>query len=43
MQIRAKGGNHMIDGIVIRGTTPIHEFEIPYPIEIVKNIRITYA
>lgn len=33
----------MIDGIVIRGTTPIHEFEIPYPIEIVKNIRITYA
>lgn len=33
----------MIDGILIRGTTPTHEFEIPYPIEIIKNIRITYA
>jgi hypothetical protein len=33
----------MIQGYVIRGTTPTHEFEIPYPIDIVKNIRITYA
>jgi hypothetical protein len=33
----------MIQGYVIRGTTPTHEFEIPYPIDIVKNIRIIYA
>ena len=33
----------MLDGFIIRGTTPTHEFELPYPPEIVKNIRITYA
>ena len=33
----------MLDGFIIRGTTPTHEFELPYPVEIVKNVRITYT
>lgn len=33
----------MIDGVLIRGTTPSHEFELPYPAELVKDVRITYG
>lgn len=33
----------MIHGIVIRGTTPTHEFDLPYPIEIIQSLRITYG
>ena len=33
----------MIDGTVIRGTTPEHEFELPYPVELVEDIRVVYG
>ena len=33
----------MIDGIVIRGTTPEHEIELPYPEETISDVRITYG
>lgn len=33
----------MLDGILIRGTTPSHEFELPYPAELIKDVRITYG
>lgn len=33
----------MLQGIVIRGTTPQHEFDLPYPEEMVQDIRITYG
>ena len=33
----------MYHGIVIRGTTPQHEFEIPYPEEVISDVRITYG
>lgn len=33
----------MLQGTVIRGTTPLHEFELPLPLEIIKDIRITYG
>ena len=33
----------MLDGFVIRGTTPEHEFELPYSKEIISDIRITYG
>lgn len=33
----------MLQGVVIRGTTPEHKFEIPYDVSLVKNIRVTYG
>ena len=33
----------MLQGTVIRGTTPLHEFELPYPLEIIKEVRIAYG
>jgi hypothetical protein len=33
----------MIHGLVIRGTTPEHEFELPYPVEMVEDIRVVYG
>lgn len=33
----------MLHGIVIRGTTPTHEFVLPYPKEIIKDLRIIYG
>lgn len=33
----------MLQGIVIRGTTPEHEFYVPYSRDMIKDIRITYA
>ena len=33
----------MLQGTIIRGTTPTHEFDLPYPVELVRNIRITYG
>lgn len=33
----------MLQGIVIRGTTPLHEFELPFPLEIIKDIRVIYG
>ena len=33
----------MLQGTIIRGTTPEHEFELPYPKENISDIRITYG
>ena len=33
----------MLQGIIIRGTTPTHEFELPYPKEMVEDIRVIYG
>lgn len=33
----------MLHGSVIRGTTPEHEFELPYPKEMVEDIRVVYG
>ena len=39
----------MLDGIIIRGTTPIHEFELPHPEglknseELVEDLRVIYG
>ena len=33
----------MIQGTLIRGTTPTHEFELPYPVELIKDIRLVYG
>lgn len=33
----------MLQGTIIRGTTPRHEFELPYPLELVEDIRISYG
>lgn len=33
----------MLQGIVIRGTTPEHEFDLPYPEELISDIRIVYG
>lgn len=33
----------MLQGSVIRGTTPLHSFELPYPIEIIDDIRVIYG
>lgn len=33
----------MLQGIIIRGTTPIHEFELPYPQEYIKDARVSYC
>lgn len=33
----------MLQGVIIRGTTPVHDFELPYPKELIKDLRITYG
>lgn len=33
----------MLQGIIIRGTTPEHEFELPYPLELISDVRIIYG
>lgn len=33
----------MLQGTIIRGTTPKHDFELPYPIEFINELRITYG
>lgn len=33
----------MIQGIVIRGTTPEHSFDFPYDISLVDEVRVTYG
>lgn len=33
----------MLQGIVIRGTTPEHEFGLPYPKDTIDKIYITYG
>jgi hypothetical protein len=38
-----KGGREMLQGIIIRGTTPEHEFDLPYPLELVSDVRVTYG
>ena len=33
----------MIQGTLLRGTTPTHEFELPYPIELIEDVRVVYG
>jgi hypothetical protein len=33
----------MIHGTVIRGTTPTHDFELPYPMDLVDDVRVVYG
>ena len=33
----------MLQGVVIRGTNPEHEFELPYPVELVEEVRVIYG
>lgn len=33
----------MLQGAIIRGTTPEHEFDLPYPVEMVQDIHVTYG
>ena len=33
----------MLQGTIIRGTTPKHDFGLPYPIELIKDIRLAYV
>lgn len=33
----------MLQGSIIRGTTPKHDFELPYPIELIEEIRVIYG
>ena len=33
----------MIQGTVIRGTTPTHEFELPYPLDLIEDLRVVYG
>jgi hypothetical protein len=33
----------MLHGVIIRGTNPEHEFELPYPADIIDNIRVIYG
>lgn len=33
----------MLQGTIIRGTTPKHEFELSYPQEFVKDVRVSYG
>lgn len=33
----------MIQGVVIRGTTPEHSFDLPYDKQLIKDLRITYG
>jgi hypothetical protein len=33
----------MLQGTIIRGTTPTHDFGLPYPKELIKDIRLAYV
>lgn len=33
----------MLYGAVTRGTTPKHEFQLPFPVDFIKDLRITYS
>lgn len=33
----------MLQGIIIRGTNPEHEFELPYPADAIDNVRVIYG
>lgn len=33
----------MLQGVIIRGTTPKHEFDLPYPLELVSDFEIAYG
>ena len=33
----------MLQGTIIRGTTPKHDFDLPYPVELIKDLRISYG
>ena len=33
----------MLQGIVIRGTTPEHEFDLPYDKQMIEDIRVIYG
>jgi hypothetical protein len=33
----------MLQGIIVRGTTPTHDFELPYPKELIKDVRVSYV
>ena len=33
----------MLNGYIIRGTTPTHEFELPYPQALIEDIRVVYG
>ena len=33
----------MVQGVVIRGSTPTHDIELPFPSDCVGDIRITYG
>lgn len=33
----------MLQGTIVRGTTPTHDFELPYQKEFVNDIRISYV
>lgn len=37
------GGRKMLNGVIIRGTNPEHEFELPYSSKLIKNIRVIYG
>ena len=33
----------MLQGAIIRGTTPTHDFELPYVKELIKDVRVSYV
>ena len=33
----------MLQGAIVRGTTPTHDFELPYTKELVKDVRVSYV
>jgi hypothetical protein len=33
----------MLHGYIIRGTTPTHEFELPYPRALIEDVRVIYG
>lgn len=33
----------MLNGIIIRGTNPDHEFELPYQLELIDSVRVIYG
>ena len=33
----------MLQGTIVRGTTPTHDFELPYAQELIKDVRVSYV
>ena len=33
----------MVQGVVIRGSTPTHDIELPFPSDCIDDIRVTYG